>query len=406
MTPVIAKWIEYGHICDVVMISKKRFDGDYRIEYLKNLNGVRLANLRDLLSIFDFFMWRLQTLLLVRSSYRSFLRPLVMLLAAIHHQKKRRKIWEKISYYLLKRSFHDLNQGVVAFDWIERNSETAVEWVEVLVNLARNQGLGVISLPHGDSPHASQLIRHGEWSLKPDVSFSAAAMFDRVVVPNELCAIRFRPFLDNQKLVVLGSPRYCNEWLAKLNSLIPETPFQDSRGRLKIVLFLRKANFTTFWEELSEVVQMLSTFEQVELAIKPHTRGGWKQSFTKSASIQRLKNVRIIEYDVHSVHLILWADVVIDLATSIAYEAIRAKKPLLAADYLHAGRSAAAHYMPETELRCRDDVYERIHQFLQNGCENYYIEENRQKFIKEMLESPGNDVLSHYVALLESLSSK
>lgn len=37
MTPVIAKWIETGHICDAVMISKKRFDGDYRIEYLKSL---------------------------------------------------------------------------------------------------------------------------------------------------------------------------------------------------------------------------------------------------------------------------------------------------------------------------------------------------------------------------------
>ena len=406
MTPVIAKWIETGHICDVVMISKKRFDGDYRIEYLKHLQGVRLAHIRDLLPVFDFFMWRLQTLLLVRSSYRSFLKPLVMFLATIFRQEKRKKVWEKVSRYLLKRSFNDLNNGVVAFDWIERNSETAVEWVDVFVNLARKQGLGVVSLPHGDSPHASQLIRHGEWLLKPDVSFSAAGMFDRVVVPNALCAIRFRPFLDDRKLVVLGSPRYCEEWLTQLKSLLPESPLQHSRSRLKIVLFLRKANFTTFWEELSEVVQMLSTFEEVELAIKPHTRGGWKQSFTKSAAIQHLKNVKIIESDIHSIHLIHWADVVIDLATSIAYEAIRAKKPLLAADYLHAGRSAAAQYMPETELRCRDDVYERIHHFLQNGCENYYIEGNRQKFITEMLESPGTDVLPHYVGLLEALASK
>lgn len=52
MTPVIAKWIETGHICDVVMISKKRFDGDYRIEYLKHLQGVRLAHIRDLLPVF------------------------------------------------------------------------------------------------------------------------------------------------------------------------------------------------------------------------------------------------------------------------------------------------------------------------------------------------------------------
>lgn len=75
-------------------------------------------------------------------------RPLVTLLTAAHRQEKRKSLG-KISRYLLKRSFTDLNNGVVAFDWIERNSETAVEWVDVFVNLARNQGLGVVSLPHG-----------------------------------------------------------------------------------------------------------------------------------------------------------------------------------------------------------------------------------------------------------------
>lgn len=73
ITPVISKWIERGYVCDIVMIGKKRFDGDYRIEFLKQLDGVRFAHLRDLLSFSEFTKWRLQTLLLVRSSYQSFL---------------------------------------------------------------------------------------------------------------------------------------------------------------------------------------------------------------------------------------------------------------------------------------------------------------------------------------------
>lgn len=406
ITPVITKWVEWGHVCDIVMIGKKRFAGDYRIEFLKNLDGVRIAHLRDLLSWMEFAKWRLQTLLLVRSSYNSFLGPLVKVLARVYNTKRREAIWLHTTRRLLERSFPDRGKGVVVFDWIERNSEICVEWVETLVGVARNLGLGTVSLPHGDSPHASQLIRRGEWQLKPDTTFSAAVMFDKVVVPNELCAKRFRPFMDDQKLIVLGSPRYCQEWLTKLATLMPSSPLVRSDSRLKVVIFLRKANFTTFWEEVGEVVQMIAAFPGVELAIKPHTRGGWKQSLTKDAALRRLTNVTMLDDDIHSVQLLAWADVIIDLATSVAYEAIRAGKPVLAADYLHAGRSAAALYMPEIELRCRDEVYEKINELLTNGCQSHYDESHRQRFIKEMLDVPGQDVLSHYVALLELQAEK
>ena len=83
------------------------------------------------------------------------------------------------------------------------------------------------------------------------------------------------------------------------------------------------------------------------------------------------------------------------------FEAVRAKKPVLAADYLIAARSAVAFYMPETELRCRDDVYEKINHFLAQGCDDFYVEEHRQRFIREMLDFPDAHVLSRYVGLLE-----
>jgi len=102
-----------------------------------------------------------------------------------------------------------------------------------------------------------------------------------------------------------------------------------------------------------------------------------------------------------------WADVIIDLATSVVFEAVKAKKPVLAADYLHAGRSAMACYMPETELKCRDDVYRRIDEFLSHGCDSFYVEEHRQRFIEEMLHAGGEaDVLPRYVALLESQAAQ
>jgi hypothetical protein len=166
-------------------------------------------------------------------------------------------------------------------------------------------------------------------------------------------------------------------------------------------MFLRKSNFSTFWEEVGEVVRIVASFPGAELVIKPHTRGGWQQSLTKDISLRRMPNVSVAGGEVHSIYLMNWADVIIDLATSVVFEAVKGGKPVMAADYLHAGRSALAEFMPETELRCRDDVYRHIQGFLAHGCNSFYIEEHRQRFLREMIDVGGKDVLSRYVALLE-----
>lgn len=414
ITPVISKWLESGHRCDVVLIGNPKFRNDYRIEFLGTLRGARVAHIRDLLPFLEFFGWQLQTLLLTNRLRRSIVGPLVNALARAYSVDRRQPLWRSTACRLLERSFTAADSGVVVFDWITRDSPVSVEWVEVVVSLARSKGLGTVSLPHGDSPHATQLIRHREWNLKPDSLYSAARVFDKLVVPNELCAERFRPFLDDQSIAVLGSPRYCDEWLMKLAELSPAPPAILSRKepkgmeesskteRLKVVIFLRKSNFTTFWEEVEEIVGMIAAFPNVELVIKPHTRGGWRQPLTKNASLRGFPNVSVAPDHIHSIHLMNWAHVIIDLATSVVFEAVKGKKPVLAADYLHAGRSTLAYFIPETELKCRDDVYRRIDGFLSNGCDSFYIEEHRQRFINEMLHVGGPDVLPRYVALLET----
>jgi hypothetical protein len=406
ITPVIYKWIDSGHQCDVVLIGAKKFRHDFRMEYLSQHDGVRVAHIREIFSLFEYVRWRLQMYLLTGNVRRLFFGSLVSSLAEIFHAKKREPLWRYTADKLLTRSFAGVDGGVVTFDWIERNSVICVEWVEMVIAMARAMGLGVISLPHGDSPHANQLIRRGEWQVKPDAVFSTARIFDKLVVPNELCAKRFCPFLDKQAIAVLGSPRFCEEWLPKLAEILPPSPLVRSDSQLKIVMFLRKAVFTTFWEEVGEAIQVIAAFPGVELIIKPHTRSGWKQSLTKDRSVRRLSNVSIAGDDAHSAHLMNWADVIIDLATSVVFEAVRAKKPVLAADYLHAGRSIIAVYMPETELRCRDDVYKKIDGFLSNGCDSFYTEAHRQRFLNEMLDVGGADVLSRYIDLLEKSTNR
>ena len=70
ITPVISKWIESGHHCDIVLVGHPKFRSDYRIEFLNKLDRVRLAHIRDLLPAPEFLRWRLQMLLLVNSVRR------------------------------------------------------------------------------------------------------------------------------------------------------------------------------------------------------------------------------------------------------------------------------------------------------------------------------------------------
>jgi hypothetical protein len=403
ITPVIGKWIDSGHAADVVLIGLESFRRDYRIAWLKSLPRVRLDHIRELLPRRLFWRWQLQTGLLVSSLRRPPIGWLLARLERVIHRECRLRAWDRCTEILLARSFAEGEGGVVAFDWVERNSSIAREWIDTVLAAARGRGLGTVSLPHGDSPHFSQLIRRQEWQPGPDATFAAARPFDRVVVPNELCAGRFRPFLADAQIAVLGSPRYCDEWLGKLKTLAPAVVLKRSNSRLKLVLFLRKRVFTSFWEEIGLVVRLIAAFEGVELLIKPHTRGGWQQWLTRDVGIRRLPNVCVAD-DIHSGSLIDWADVIIDVATSVSFEAVKLGKPVLAADYLHAARSTVAEYMPETELRCRDDVYLKVEHFLRHGTTGFYRPENRQRFIAEIIEAGDADVLPRYVRLLEALA--
>ena len=48
VTPVIYKWIGSGHQCDVVLIGSTQFRRDFRVKYLSQLQGVRVAHMKEL----------------------------------------------------------------------------------------------------------------------------------------------------------------------------------------------------------------------------------------------------------------------------------------------------------------------------------------------------------------------
>ena len=72
-------------------------------------------------------------------------------------------------------------------------SAAAVPVAQRAAKIARERKIPIISLPHGDSPHFNEMIAADDLSFSWRQIYSTGAIFDSVVVPNELCAKRYQP---------------------------------------------------------------------------------------------------------------------------------------------------------------------------------------------------------------------
>ena len=145
---------------------------------------------------------------------------------------------------MLDSVFENVDSGVVIFDW------TYTDFVRSVVEAARSRGLTTISLPHGDSPHFNQMITLNDLDYTFTESYAPSTMFDFTVVPNGLCAERYKPYVESARLKVLGSPRYNDEWLDIISTLLPAYHPAKGHDGLKIAFFLRNFNYPIFSRSL------------------------------------------------------------------------------------------------------------------------------------------------------------
>lgn len=309
---------------------------------------------------------------------------------------------------MLNAVFGSADRGVVAFDWIHSGMGDYVAFSTKVIEASKRRGLATVCLPHGDSPHANQMLRVDELSYGSADIYAPVSMFDRLVVPNELCAKRYRPHLPADRIVVPGSPRYNDEWLRVLSEMTE--PYEEPRaeGKLKVAFFLRNFAYPIFWEELIRTIKLLTQFPDVFLVVKHHTREVELDKLLASypeLTGEDVPNLTMAYDEVHSGALLQWADVILDLGTSVAFEAVKLGKPVLAMEYLHATKSTIAEYMPCTVMWCRDDLYDAIQIFLDDRDKPFYDEGEKGRFISDMIDVGGSDVLTRYVNLLRQGAS-
>jgi len=416
ITAVIWKWATTTDVpAEIVISDTSEVLNDYRIRLLQGLPNVTV-HLRD-----DFLSEEEETKKREYEDSLALKRQLSSLFR-LHPRRLRRKIdallkgepppvgpdlyGKDLVCRLLDRTMAGVDRGIIALDWVHDNTHDYLPFAQCVSHEARARGFAVVGLPHGDEPHACRMVRINELNYDHcDIYSKTAELFDMLVAPNEVCARRYRVHLGD-RVRVLGSPRYNDEWCSQLRSLLPPFDRRTRPGILKLALFLRHECYPIFWQEVIRTIDLLTMFDDVDLVVVHHTRTADQAGLMKTYPQLRRHDQRrfaVVAGDVPASSIVDWADVVLDLGTSAVFEAVKLGKPVLELEYLHATYTVIADMIPGSMMLCRDHLYDTIEKFLRKGTGSFYDEEDRRRFVAATVDTPDGNVLPRYVAFLKDM---
>ncbi len=415
VTPIIWKWQFATDIPAVVVISNtSAINTDYRVKLLKSQENITVYLIDELIEKYEsrYGESSIKSPAVLESGgqkklniIKKYLLRYSKVLFPSIQEKKKNKYQEHFARFLLSELMGDVDRGLVIFDWISDNMTRYFDFAKPICDKAREKGFVTVSLPHGDEPHYCRMIRKKEINYKSvDLYTRAKDLFDYIVVPNELCARRYYKHMGKDRIKILGSPRFNDEWLSKIGSLLTPYKTNGDSGKLKIVFYLRSFAYPIFWEEVVNTISLIKQFSNIYLIVVHHTRPKSLHRLTNNYPDLKPhvdENSKIINADIHSTSLIRWADVILDIGTSAVFEAIKLNRPVLELEYLHATYTTISHYMPKCVMMCRDHLYNTIKSFISNGCTNFYSNVEKEHFLKEIVDVSDSNVLDRYVRFMD-----
>lgn len=337
LTPIVWKMSRDNYPVAVYCINPEYdIQNDYRLDFLKEL-GVKVdyiyndfdQDLGMLHRVMRFFFQRSYGL--QRRCNGNSLSRLSML---SDNLRRLARTTGTLFYKLARSRFYDLpwarnileqtGAQALCFDWVSPKRYV----VEVLIDAAQERSIPKLALPHGVYLYTNELAKS---YLTEDRVHEKYNRYDRVVVQNSLN----REFIsksgvESEKILVLGSARYCNEWMEQNKKMLPRVmnSKDENTDNLKVVFMTTRPRYRVDAERMISTFGMLSKLNGIEVAVKPHTRTGKDAVIYKDLA---LSNVAPIS----SVELCEWADVMLVVGSSILIETLKQGKPALYLKYLH-----------------------------------------------------------------------
>jgi len=400
ITPIVWKLKKDGHAVAVYCMNSRYDIGkDYRLNFLKNL-GVAVDYLHDAFAH-------------PRSRFHDFIQSLIQKSFRVQRRpgspdRIRSPVWVKLigksaglvgalSYKLARKIYYDqgwarvilehLGAKVICFDYIM----PSLYVVDAFLKAARQMRIPTLALPHGVQLYTNEVTKPKSTEERRFTKFNR---FDYIIAPNQLRKeLLVRSGVAEEKIVVLGSARYCREWLEQNNRIVPRVIDTNGNGpaRLKVVLMLSKPQCRMDVARMMATCGILADLGDVETVIKPHTRARGNKKLSDDASLTDVSHVL-------SAELFEWADVFLVVGSSVITEALMRGKPALYLKYLHANTTLFEELGACWTIQNEDELKRALMSLQTDKTGVPYRQEDVAKFISDVVlgGDDGRDVLSAY----------
>jgi hypothetical protein len=381
---------------------------DYRINFLR-ANGIRVDYIYSAFDqglglrhrLYRFLFLRLFALHRFLAAFSR--TPSIPLLGKLNNWAKE---YGYRSYKSTRKRFYDVRWArnvmkqtgakALCFDWIRPNKFV----VKPLIEAGKEAGIPVISVPHGVFLYTNNYIKTG---ATEDMRFAKFNAFDYVVQQNPLRReVIARSGVPRERLVVLGSARYCDEWMSQNRKILPRKmgPENSRSPKLKVVLMTTRPKYRIHVDRMIKTFEMLSNLDDIEVVIKPHTRTGDEAYMYQNVPISEVSNYS-------SVELCEWADVILVVASSIIIEALKQGKPALYLKHLHKNTMEYEEFKACWIINSDAELKDALLALRHNKDKVPYAQENVDRWLAEIIYGgrEKRDVLDDYEQFIVNLAT-
>jgi hypothetical protein len=222
-----------------------------------------------------------------------------------------------------------------------------------------------------------------------------------VIVQNHLRKdVLVRSGITREKVVVLGSARFCGEWIAQNRKILPRMIESNSQSeRLKVVFMVSKPHCRIDIERMLNTFDLLSNVGEIEVMIKPHTRTGTNSRLFANLKLPDASNILTPE-------LCEWADVVLVIGSSVITEALMQEKPVLYLKYLHSNTMLFEECGACWTIHSEAELEQALQSLRKKSMDVPYGDENVNRFLSEVVYGgrKKRDVLGDYVQFITNCS--
>ena len=321
-------------------------------------------------------------------------------------QKRAKKLGKKI-YKRSRAKFYDISWArsilqqtgakVLCFDHV--NPKHFI--VKILIKAANEKSVPTIALPHGVYLYTNQFARIGS---EEDSNYNKYHRFDHIITQNELYREELcREGVERNKIFVLGSARYCNEWMTQYKKILPRTMKINTSNpdKLKAVFMTTRFAYRIDKKRMFRTFELLSGTEGFETVVKPHTRSG-----IEAKVYDNMPLANVAEFS--SVELCEWADVVMVIGSSILIEPLKQDKPVLYLKYLHENTTQYEELGACWTIHNETELKDALKSLKNDKKKVPYSDENVTRFLNEIIYGgqSESDVLMDYEDFIVSHARK